>query len=421
MRFRPQFVAPLAVLSIITISIGVLRPLPQIRAQSTCAPTATTSPLASSAEDALFHSGALTPIAGPDGSYFTTVNGTEPDIYTGLKEISPTGQELWSYPLNSSALYTASTGNYLAALYPWQSGWTLATIDMKTHAVQTASLPGPYNYHLAATSSDIVAVGSTGTEQGAQPGTVAVYGPSGQLIKQWSFPDTYSENEVSLTTSGQTTFVLAQLLDSPPASSSQPTSDVIYRIQGTSIQTYELTLPLNVNNAAAVNDTSLLAYGSDAFSTSEIDYISLGQAATVQWKTTGLVAGPIVVNGSDAYVSGVDVGPIMAIPQGTVDPAWILDLQNGQSLGTVQDPGYGIYPLAAGPFGIVAEVHKANSPDVPTLAVFTPTGALELDAPANPNEENAGTGTVVAPLQAGQDVLSGLLPDGTALNIPGTC
>jgi hypothetical protein len=279
---------------------------------------------------------------------------------------------------------------------PSNNAWTLAAIDMKTHAVQTATLPWPYEYHLAATSSNIVAVGSTGAGPGSQPGVVAVYDATGQLVKQWSFPDTYGENEVSISTSGQTTFVMAKLLDSPATSQTQQVNNVIYQIQGTSINTYTISLPLDVNNVAAVSSTSILAYGANPYANSEIDYITLANgAATVGWNTSGTVAGPIVVSGSQAYVSGVDVPPTMMVPKGLVDPAWILNLSDGSTVGTVQDSGYGVYPLVAGSYGFLAEVHQANSPNVPVLAVFSLTGALETTEPPNPNELNTGTGTIV--------------------------
>jgi hypothetical protein len=112
-------VAAISALALAALGLGVVHPLQQALAQGTgCSIAATSSPLSTVAEAALFHPGAMTPIEAPDGNYYTTVNGQEPAVYTSIEEVNPAGQELWSYPLGTSALDTASTGNDLAALYP---------------------------------------------------------------------------------------------------------------------------------------------------------------------------------------------------------------------------------------------------------------------------------------------------------------
>jgi hypothetical protein len=407
------------------------------------APTCTVSRgvngLSAATQQDAFHSGAIAPVVAPDGDLYVsqTLNLSQPGngfaAYQSINEVTPSGQTVWTYPVDQSELQMAAAGTDMVALFPSganASAWTLLFVNMATNATSSVVLPGNYEYTLTATANSVVAVGSIPLGYGAPgPGYVAAYTPTGTLVKAWNFPDIGGEMGLNVTTAGGNVFVEAQLVNAPVTSSTQTMPAVIYEINGGTINNYQLDIPQNATGFTAASSSQVLLYGIDPTKPSLLEDLSLspGEAPATMWQTTTVVADSIVTDGSVAVVGGVDTAPTPTAPQAVVDPAWLLNLQTGGSEGDVQMSGYGVYPVDVGPYGILAQVHSAGAPgNSQQLAVFNPDGTLVATEPENPTASGGGSFFDVNASGQLTSFHSSLLPAGTDLSFApastaGTC
>jgi|GEM_PF-5143425 len=408
---------------------ATIRPAPPA-----CKVSLMASPLPAGATRAIFQGTGASPVAAPHGRLYVVARGQgRSKAGATIEEMSGAGAVVWSMPLPTATVQTASTGTVVAALYAdgTRPATSLLFLNEATHRATTVALPsGAYSYSLLGTPRNVVLIATDAVSDPntAGPGFLEVFRASGRPVTKVTLPDRGGEASVGLLAAGSTTFAEADLAG--VMGSTRATSRfVLYAIQGTRVASARLTLPAGDLYFAPVSRTSVLVYGHSATPTRKVDITDLklhygpagtSMVASVAWRTSAVVGGRIQVAGTTAFVGAAPYFPPGFGKKPGVIPAWRMSMGGGTRLGPIGASGLAVYPLFVGPFGLIADVQQSGKPSF--VAVFDSRGTLVASEPPNPDVDHSSGGEFTWSGPAGDPVfLSHFLPVGRALAIAGTC
>jgi hypothetical protein len=399
-------------------------PLALARARMTtaaCAVSVVRSPLTLTEARLVFSPWGKPPVMAPDGDIYFAPTMT----YPAIQELGPKGRLVWRYGLSPYALLGwAATPTDLLALTTESATTSFMTVNLRTHAVATTTVPNLSSYQVVTGAHDIVFMGLPDVlGHTAANGLVLVLTASGHVVKR-SIPAAWVSGGLSAATYGPSVYLLATAGAVASPSGHGDTVYALDQIERSSIRSYRVTLPFGHASFEVVAANKLLFFGSTPGTVDAIVSVQLGAPVRVLWRTSGPVGTSLGLSLPVSY--GTTVYMPSDVKDSTLSaPAWRLDVANGRSLGQLMMPGYDVHPVLAGPWGLIALEQKGLYAR-PGFAVFAPNGALRFTVTPNATsvEQTETLGFVMASAKsatAGAVFLSSALPKGVALALPATC
>lgn len=268
----------------------------------------------------------------PTGNALVTVpwtpsNSSEaagyPSGAIALKEVSPSGQVLWQVPVSGGTL---AAGPDVAAIL----GDRLDIVNLSTHHVASLTLAGMYSASYAVeVVGDTVALLRWAGQTGTIGTELFFFNANGHPVGKMPLKGRSGSGDVVLAGDGHIAYA--------------ETDGDLYVIRG--VDSVEGPYPVPGEWARmAIVPGGLLVSNSN-----QLALMAVGPKGVTQtWLYTSPATISTVVQGSGTVLVGGSQGDSLA--------ATVLNGANGKVTGHLSVPGAMVWPLAAGPFGVVAAV-----------------------------------------------------------------